>query len=310
MGLKTLGHKIAGKAGKQMLTVQKHSPVLLFGVGIVGMGATVVLACRATLKMSEVLSEGEENLKKVEVTVKEGDEEVKKAGFNVRLQTAITIAKLYAPAVIVGVASVGAMTGSHVILKRRNAGLAAAYAIVDKSFKDYRARVVADQGAEKDFEYRHGMAERTIVEEGPNGPEVKTIKGVDQNAVKANAHATYARVFDHDNPNWSEIPHQNQMFITNVLHHCRDALQIHGKLFLGDVYDMLGFERTKASMQVGWVKGKRVNPVTGEENDGYVDFGVWDNGVYKGKEWVSGNPQAFLLDFNVDGPILDMLDEM
>jgi hypothetical protein len=314
MGIKTLGRTVSGKFSKQMLTVQKHSPVLLFGVGMVGIGATVVLACRATLKLSDTLAEGEEHLKKVEVVVKEGtdegEEEVKKAGFSVRLDTAIKIAKLYAPAVIIGVASVGAMTGSHVILKRRNAGLAAAYAIVDKGFKDYRARVIKDQGAEKDLEYRFGIAEREIVEEGPNGPEVKIIRGLDQQAMKANEKYTYARVFDRDNPNWSEIPHQNQMFINNVLQHCRDHLQIHGHLFLADVYDMLGFERTKASMQVGWIKGERVNPETGQKTDGYVDFGIWDQGMYKGKEWINGNLQAFELDFNVDGPILHALDKM
>lgn len=313
MSIKTMANKVTGKVSKQVLIAQKNSPVFLFGVGIIGVGATVVLACRATLKMSEVLEEGEELLKSTKKQEEDPDYDsdvAKKASFSVKLETSIKIAKLYAPAILVGVVSVGAITGSHVILKKRNAGLAAAYAIADKSFKDYRGRVIKDQGAEKDLEYRFGTSEREVVEEGPNGPEVRFIKGLDQNAIKAIEKLTYARVFNQDNDNWSEVPHQNQYFIQMVLNHARDALQVNGVIFLNDVYDMLGFPRTKAGQIVGWVSKPQVDPTTGEERtDGYIDFGVWDGGVYKGKEWVTGHPKAFLLDFNVDGNVLDILEE-
>jgi hypothetical protein len=313
MGLKTLANKVTGKVGRQVLIAQKHSPTALYALGVVGVGTAVVLACQATLKLSEVLQEGEEHLKKVEVTVREDDEEVKKAGFNVRLQTAIKIVRLYAPSAILLAASLGAITSSHVILKRRNAALTAAYAIVHKSFDDYRNRVRDELGAEKDLEFRFGTAEREVMEEGPNGPEVRVIKGLDPDAVKKEIEAgrTYARIFDRDNDNWSDVPHQNQHFIQMVMNHARDALQIHGHIFLSDVYDMLGFERTKASTQVGWVRDIKIDPVTKKPmNDGYIDFGVWDEGMYKGKEWIKGNPKAFLLDFNVDGVITDVLETM
>jgi acetylornithine deacetylase/succinyl-diaminopimelate desuccinylase-like protein len=252
-------------------------------------------------------------VKKVEVTVKEDDEEVKKAGFNVRLQTAIKIAKLYAPAALLLGASLGAITASHVVLRRRNAALTAAYAIVHSSFDEYRKRVRNELGAEKDLEFRFGTAEREIMEEGPNGPELRVIKGLDPDAIKKEIEAgrTYARIFDEDNDNWSDVPMQNQHLIQMVLNHARDALQINGHIFLSDVYDMLGFKRTLASTQVGWVRDVRIDPETGKQmNDGYIDFGLWSDGLYKGKEWVKGNPKAFLLDFNVDGVITDMLDVM
>src|SRR3954452_6236313 len=41
----------------QMLSVQKHSPTILLGVGVVSMVGSTILACRATLKMEEVLNE-------------------------------------------------------------------------------------------------------------------------------------------------------------------------------------------------------------------------------------------------------------
>lgn len=318
MSIKTLANKATSAVGKKVLTAQKHSPAVLFVVGVVGVGTTVVLACRATLKLSDTLAEGEEHLKKVEVTVKEDGEEQKKASINVRVQTAIKVAKLYAPAIIVGVASVGAITGSHIILRRRNAAITAAYAIVHKSFDDYRGRVRAELGDEKDLEFRFGTAEREIVEEGPNGPEVRTIKGLDQDAIQEEilTGRTYARVFapkhadGSGNDSWSEIPHNNQYFIKMVLQHARDALQINGYLFLSDVYDMLGFKRTIASTQVGWVLKPQYDENGKQTNDGYVDFGLWSQGIHKGKEWVNGHPEAFLLDFNVDGVITNVLETM
>lgn len=318
MGIKTLANRATSAVGKKVLTAQKHSPTVLVAFGVIGVGASVVLACRATLKLSETLAEGEEHLKKVEVTVKEDGEEQKKASINVRVQTAIKIVRLYAPSAILLTASVGAIIGSNIILRRRNAAITAAYAIVHKSFDDYRGRVRAELGDEKDLEFRFGTAEREIVEEGPNGPEIRVIKGLDQDAIQKAIEAgeTYARIFapkhsdGSDNDNWSELPHNNQYFIKMVLQHCRDALQVNGYLFLSDVYDMLGFKRTLASTQVGWVLKPQLDENGKQTNDGYVDFGLWSQGIHKGKEWVNGHPQAFLLDFNVDGVITHVLETM
>lgn len=317
MGLKTLAGKATGKVSKQMLIAQKHSPTMLVVAGIVGVVATAVLSGRATLKLGKVIEEGEENLKKIEVTVVNEDDKTRKASFDVKLKTAISIAKLYAPTVIVGVASVAALTGSHVIMRRRNAALTAAYAIVHKGFDDYRSRVIADQGAEKDLEYRFGNAERDIAEEEEHGIEVRTLRGLDQEAIIANESNTYARVFapkrkdGSDNDMWSDVPNENEYLIRMVQNHANDALNSKGYIFLSDVYDMLGFKATQASRVVGWVKTPRIDPVTGQQkNDGFIDFGVWEEGMYKAKEWINGNPKAFLLDFNVDGNVLDILERM
>ena len=309
MSLKTLAGKATGKVSRQLLTLQHHSPTILFGVGVVGVVSTAVLAARATLKLSDALAEGEDGLKHVEVTVTEGEETKVKRSMDVRLKTAIKVAKLYAPAVIVGAATVVAFTGSHVILKKRNAGLVAAYTVVAQDFRDYRKRVIEDQGDEKDLHYRFGTAEREIVEEGPNGPEVKTIRGLDQEAIRAaiEADRTYARIFDSSNKNWSDVPMQNQHFIQMVLNSFRDKLELHGVVFLSDVYDMLGFERTRASMQVGWTSEPEFDEKGRQLNDTYIDFGTWLPGMYKNKEWTNGQPDAFLLDFNVDGVVLGKL---
>jgi hypothetical protein len=313
MSLKTVATKVTQKVSSQVLSVQKNSPVLLFGLGAVGITTTVVLACRATLKMGDILEEGQEKLSRVgEVDAGEeplSEKQISKAKFKIKLHVAIDVAKEYAPSAIIGFVSLGALTGAHVILSRRNASLTAAYAIVDRSFKEYRGRVKAELGAEKDTEFRFGTAEREVAEEGPNGVEVRTLRGYDQKAEKANEEFTYSRIFDDSHKDWSEIPMQNQYRITMALHHARDLLELNGVVFLNDVYDMLGFPRTKAGQIVGWVRGVRHddngNPIT----DGYIDFGIWEKGIHQGKEWVNGNPKAFRLDFNVDGNVYDFLEK-
>ena len=302
MNIKSLTSKVTNRVGKHVLTAQAHSPAVLVGVGIVGFAATTIMACRATLKLSEVLEKAEKDIIDVEHSGDASKEETKKSSYNIKIKVAVDVVKLYAPAIGLGVVTVAAFTGSHVILKRRNAGLAAAYAIVDKSFKDYRNRVIDDQGKQKDFEYRFGAGEREIVEEGEHGPEVKVIKGPDANAIKKNVHSDYARIFDEYNKHWSLVPNQNLFFITSMCKQLNDKLDRTGRVYLNEVYQLLGYEEEDAGQVVGWLKNPK-DP----NAENYIDFGIWDKGTYRGLEWLaSGCNEGFILDFNVQGVILDL----
>jgi hypothetical protein len=76
-------------------------------------------------------------------------------------------------------------------------------------------------------------------------------------------------------------------------------------VFLNQAYDLLGYEPTAAGQVVGW----RKNPEEGE-GDNYISFGVWHEGVFKGTQWLNGDTDSILLDFNVDGPILGALKKL
>lgn len=307
MNFKTLGRKATAKMGRQILSVKTHSPSLLIGVGAVGFTTSLVLACQATLKVSEILEKGEANLKKADAAQDSfEEEEIKKAKFGVRLKTAIEVAKVYAPSALVFGISLAAVTGSHMILKKRNAGLVAAYTVLDHSFRKYRGRVVADQGEQKDFEYFHGVEEREQVRETDKGPVVETVKGLDQETIEnEDPEENYRRVFNRKNKHWSDIPNQNQFVIQLVQQEANHLLRLQKHVFLNQVYDMLGFEPTAAGQIVGWVK----DPEQGE-GDGFIDFGVWNDGVFKGMQWLNGDSESLLLDFNVDGPILGRLKKV
>lgn len=300
MSIKTLGAKITGKFAKQVFLAKEASPTVLIGVGVVGVVATAVLASRATLKVAEVLAETEENLKSVD---KDKDAvEVEKSVFSTQVRTAIKIAKLYAPAALVGAVTIAAMTGSHVILQRRNAALSAAFAGLSASYNRYRERVIADAGEGKDREYMYGGEEIEIVEEGENGPETKTVTAVDADEIKNGVNGSpYAKVFDEFNPNFRRIPGANAQFIDGHMRWANDMLNSNGFVFLNDVYDLLGFEKTEAGQRVGWVKDSK-------KGDSFITFGIWSNGVVQGKEWLIRNShQPVVLDFNVDGEIAHLL---
>ncbi len=315
MSISSLARRTTAKLGPQILAVKAHSPAILVGAGVVSVVGSVVLACRATLQLNEVLDKAEEELHEIEP---KAEGELKKKTFGVQLQTAIEIAKLYAPSALLLTAGITAIAGSHIILKKRNAGLAAAYAVVDKQLRDYRKRVVADQGAEKDHEYFTGVEEREVVKETKDGPVVEKVKGVDQEALlNADPETTYARVFHGPiiddsgvlihagNKHWSTIPNQNQYTLQMVQSELNDLLRLQGHVFLNQAYDLLGFEPTAAGQIVGW----RKNPKEGE-GDGFISFGIWEDGVYRGTQWLNGNSDHVKLDFNVDGPIMDVLKKV
>jgi hypothetical protein len=312
MSIKTLGHAISRKATKQVLTVQKHSPVLLIGVGLIGVGTSMVLACRATLKASDILEEGEKNKSKFEHATRmmdEGreteltDEEkniLKKGLFGIQLRVAFEITKKYAPAIALGVASVGAMAGSHIILQRRNAGLAAALGIAHKGFEQYRSRVVEELGSEKDLEFRYGTIEETVIEETPEGPVAKTIKRIDNKS--DTTEVAYAQFFDPENVNWRDIPNQNTHYIQGLQQHFNNRLRLDGVVVLNDVYEALGFKKTKAGHLVGWVRDA-------EEGDNFIDFIIVGDKRHR-MDFAKGRVMELMIDFNVQGNILDHISEL
>ena len=297
---RAISNAVTNKIGRQGLIIQKHSPGLLFGAGVVGMIGTVVLASRATLKLDALLEDAQQKKTEVIEKVHPNYEDIdrKRDLTVVYTQMAIQVCKLYGPALIVGVASVAALTGSHHILNNRVVGLTAAYNVLDKGFKEYRSRVVSELGTEKDAEFRYGTEEVEVIEEGENGKKV--IKTVQQIKGKP---SIYARYFDEHSTQWDRTPAYNQMFLRSQQSYANDLLNARGHVFLNEIYDMLGLSRTKEGAVVGWVKGG----LSGYTGDGYIDFGVFQGDVFQAMQFVNGEEKSVLLDFNVDGLIYDKI---
>jgi Family of unknown function (DUF6353) len=295
--MKLVPEAISRTVARNALLVQKGSPGLLLGAGIVGMVGTTVLASRATLKMDTVLDEAKDKLETAK-TLEHPKYSEKDRGRDVTLiyfQTGVKIAKLYAPAVVVGGLSIFALTSSHRILTRRNAALTAAYGALDRGFREYRARVVDKYGEEEDRNLRYGTRDVQIIDE--QGAE-KTVTRVATDALPS----IYARFFDSYSTSWSKEPEYNLIFLRCQQNYANDLLRSRGHVFLNEVYDMLGIQRSKAGAVVGWLLSPNGS------TDNFINFGVFDGQSDKARDFVNGIEGSILLDFNVDGVIYDKID--
>ena len=291
------------------LKLKKHSPEILLVAGIVGAVTSAVMACKATLKANDIVEESRTQIDTIhevsenpEMAEKYSEEDKKKDLAIVYTQTAVKFIKLYGPSVLLGVASLGCMVGSNRILNKRNVALAAAYATVDKGFKEYRGRVIERFGKELDKELRYNIKaqefEKVTVDD--NGNETVTTETVD--VADPNHYSPYAIVFDDGNTGWDKDPELTKFFLIQQQNYANDLLKSRGHLFLNEVYDMLGAKRTKAGAQVGWVYDEK-----NASGDNFVDFGIFDINNPKARDFVNGYERVIILDFNVDGVILDLI---
>ena len=309
--------EIKNMINKVKFNVIKHSPEILMGIGIAGVITSTVLACRSTLKVKDILEDKEKNMNNVKEVLAEGredytEEDARKDKTIIMTTTAIRIMKLYAPSVIIGAGSIACLLESHNVMRNRNAGLAAALAATTESFKQYRERVTAKYGDEVDKEMRYGIKKEKKEKDGKKTKE-DIVVGCDEKELSG-----YARYFNENNINWTDDPQYNMMFLRQNQNWANDKLISQGYLYLNDVYDALGFPKTKAGQVVGWV----YDPKNNERGDNYVDFGIYELNVrgYRDEmandtiaeerqDFINGYRNSILLDFNVDGNIWETMGE-
>lgn len=297
------------KAG---FTIQKHSPEILVAAGIIGSVASAVLACKATIKAAKVAEEAHKQLDVIHEAGENGktaggesytEEDKKKDLTVVYAQTGVKFAKIYGTSVLLGAASIASILVGHNITRKRNVALAAYAAAVDKAFKDYRGRVVERFGEQVEKELRYGIKAQEIETTTEDGKTTKETAQVVADDYDPNKYSPYAKIFDETHPDWHKDPEQNLYYLKARQSQANDMLRARGHLFLNEVYDLLGFPRTKAGAIVGWVYDEK-NP----DGDNFVDFGFMD--VYRHRDsadFVNGYERSVILDFNCVGSILDQV---
>ena len=296
---------------------KKHSPEILVAAGVVGAVTSAVMACKATLKVNQVLDEAKENIEKIHEATETGvtqagevytPEDSKKELTIVYAQTGLKFVKLYGPSVILGALSITSILASNNILRKRNVALGAAYATLDRAFKDYRGRVIERFGEEVDRQLKYNLKsekiEEKVVDEetGKEKKVKKTIEVTDDETMPS----PFARFYDDGNKGWKKDPEANLMFLRAEQNFANDRLRTRGYLFLNEVYERLGIPTTKMGQEFGWVYDPK-NP--DHVGDNYVDFGIYDMYREKARDFVNGRERVILLDFNVDGPIMNQFEK-
>ena len=296
------------KAG---LKLKKHSPEILVVGGVVGLVTSGVMACKATTKLSTILDDSKEQIElfdKVaanpemvneEYTVEDAEKDKK----IVKVQTAVKVAKLYAPAVAIGMVSIGAIFASNNIMRKRNVALGAAYATVDQAFKDYRNRVVDRFGEELDKELRYNLKTKEIKEtvEDENGKKKTVKKNIKY--MDSPMPSEFAVIYDDGCAGWTKDPEDNKFFLIQQQRYANERLKRRGYLSLNEVYELLGFPSTKAGQVVGWLNDCKDPNYKGDD---FVDFGLYNVDYEPNRDFVNGYERNIILDFNV-APIIDFM---
>lgn len=298
--LKKFGKNLSVFGNRAMLKVQKNSPEILMACGILGIGGTIILACRATMKSEQVIDRHNYLMQdaSMEADIEEKTKkEIQKEKIAVYAQTSLDMVKLYAPAVTLGTVSISMILASSNILKKRYLGAVAAYNAVSSTFDIYRNRVREELGEEMDRHFRYGTRKETrdIVEVDEKGKE--KVVGKEEVEIMEDPifPSEYAKYFDESNPNWDPNPMFNLTFLRAQQSMATDILNSRGHIFLNEVYDMLGLPHTQIGAVTGWVLG---------EGDDYVDFGLYEK---DNRRFINGNENVILLDFNVSGVIWDKI---
>lgn len=297
-------NKLSKLGGLAKVKFSKNAPTIFVVGGIIIGGVAAVGACIATKKSVPVIEEGKKTLDVLHQSMEEYGEDgavSKKDIASVYTHYILEVAKLYAIPVSLAAVSVVSILAGNKILRDRYVAIAAGYTTVLKEFKDYRSRVREKYGEEADKLLRYGIEEIPVnCEDGSNSKiDMMTSKYTDPNR-----YSRYVKIFDETNPFYDKSVDYNKNFLLSQQSYFNNLLQADGHLFLNDVYKALGFLPTKEGQIVGWIYDPHNRDHLG---DNYVDFGIIDVYNQKANDFVNGYERAIVLDFNVDGPIIDYI---
>lgn len=315
--------KVSRFLGRTQLKLKKHSPEILLVSGLAGFTGTVVLACKATMKLPEIVEEHEVMMGDVHelelnpriyeedndsMTVRVvSEKEVKKAKVNAYVAIAKDYICLYGPSVALGLASAGCVVGSYGVEKKRYTGALAAYNGAMAAFETYRQRVREELGNEADERFRYGWKKEKIETEVTDAKGKTKTKKEDVLTLDSGEPSLYARVFEEyksdgiPNPNWYSDPFFSMQFLKAQESYFNTVLNNRGYVFLNEVYDALGFDMTAEGALVGWVQNAPDEPTN------YISFGLFDISDPQKRKFINRQDNAILLDFNVDGVIIDKI---
>ena len=296
---------------KTAFKVKQHSPEILAVGGVIGLIGSGVMACVATTRVNDILEEAKATIgavremredveagNRTDYTLKECDRALTVS----YAQAGLQLGKLYGPAVGLATLSTVAIFASTNILKKRVMTWSAAYTAVSTSFKEYRERVVERFGKDLDRELRYNIKTEKVEEivTDENGKEKKVKKTIE--VADPNTYSDYAKFFEPGCPAWTKNPELNLLFLKQTQNYANEKLQRQGHLFLNEVYDMLGIDRTALGAIAGWIYDPS-NP----DIDCYVDFDIYNVHKRDNQRFVNGYENVILLDFNVDGNIVDKI---
>lgn len=206
-----------------------HSPQILTGIAVAGTVATAYLTGKAAIKASQI------------VNVHRYDQDPTAEIFITKKQIVEKTWKLFVPPVATGALTVAAIITANQIGTRRAAAIAAAYAMSEKAYAEYKEKVVEKLGENKERSVRDEVQQDRV----RNNP-------VQENHIHV---AGGGKVLCYE-------PYTGRYFMSDMesLKKAQNDLnyQVLNNYYasLSDFYDLLGLDRTKVSDEIGWNSDK------------------------------------------------------
>lgn len=148
----------------------KNAPTILTVTGITAMASSTYWAVKATPKALALKEKAEVDKNKKAGTFK-GDK-VNDWIPLTKVEIVQTCWRCYAPAFITGVLGAACLVGANSMNLRKNAALAAAYALSETNFKEYREKTLEEVGEKKEEKIRNAVAEEKITKNPVDVSEV------------------------------------------------------------------------------------------------------------------------------------------
>lgn len=294
--------------------LRKHAPSILTGAGITLVTAGSVGLVKQTFKAVDIINEHNEISAQFDEAVgfespDYTQEDYKDDKTKLALQTTGKLVKNYILPVTMMASGIACIVISDIKVNAKLAETTSALLGANKIINTIKKRTIDKYGKDMWEEIRYGVEKETITveEEDPETGKkkkvkktVKTVKDFDPNDPAT--YSKFAKFFDESCAEWDKDPEMNLLYLLSMQNTANEMLKCRGHLFLNEVYDMLGIKRTKEGQKYGWIFCDD-NPC----GDNYVDFGIYELDRPKNRDFVNGYENVILLDFNVDGPIVDMI---
>lgn len=236
------------------LTIKKHSPVILQGLGVVGVGATAYFVYKAAPKVEHIIEEA-----KLDKEAAGGQ-----LPPMLKKRVAKQLAYELAPPVATGVATIGCFLWSYNIQAGRITALSGAFTAVSRELQESKDRYLEQYGEEA-YDKFYGPTieiERTILD--GKGKE-KTVK---EEALPEGPLNLMSGVWFDKSIEYNKDDHDyNLAWVESKISQIELKMFQRGHLLVNEVLDILGIERCRQGALLGWSTNAGLRPQV---------FHIWD----------------------------------
>ena len=298
------------------LNLKQAAPDIALVAGLALNGLAVFKFCQQSFKAAPIVEKAVkiiDDTDYLELKKENPSSEETKAARDIVLETGknltIDLAKIYWKPALMWTVSTGLIVKSHTVMKDRNIALATLATGLGTELRTLHERIIERYGERVDQELKQGITYEPVeikhIDEATGSEVVDTDNIPVVREGDTGGTSIYARFFDECSKLWTNDPETNLIILKGIEKDANTRLRAQGVLFLNEVYDMLDIPRTKAGQKVGWrYYYKKEDNLYG---DNYVSFNIMNVHRAANRDFVNGYQPSVLLDFNVDGAIIDAL---